>query len=401
MTVKIFPHTLNLYQKPKVGNNYLDRFRLYNYKHRIQSVGGFDSASCDIVPRSKATPEKFIDQFLGNRVAIFVDNPASPVWEGFINRLTFSVGGSALTISLDEMMNQVSVKVMPFGGTLTTTDATATVSSLASQAVYGIKAGTLDLGFFRITGTTRAATLADTKLAQLAWPKQSVTDKSGVQPGVIHLEMLGFYHTLRWEERNQISSSSATLTNMIIGATGVLQNLQNGTTFFDNADYTAIATNTVTMPIDEYRGKTMWDTLVEIQETGDTNKNYYTIGITPTDFQTGKRHLYYRVANATIDYTARLRDGLRPRDLDGRVLAPWLVRPDHGIRISDWLIGGAISGDDPRETYIMNVDYDANSLKVVWAGDDQLNGEAAFQLHRNTKSFGKRFGSPPFRAATS
>lgn len=401
MSVAYQPHRLNLYQKPKQGNGYIDRFLTYNYKHRVSAVGGFDSASCDIVPRSKASPERFVDQFLGNRVAIYVDSPVEPIWEGFIYRLTFNMGNSAFTISLDEMMNQVNVKYMPLGGTLTSVTPTATSKALASQAIYGIKAGTLDIGYVRATGT-RVATLASTKLEQLAWPKQSSTNRSGAVPGTIHIEMLGFYHTLRWQERNQPSTNLFTLTNMFTNASfGLLATVANGTTFFDNTDTSLIATNTVTMPLDEFRGKTYWDVMVEIQETGDVGTNYYVTGITPTDFYTGTRRAYYQVANSSILYTARMRDGLRLRDIGGRLIAPWRARPDCGVLVSDWIIGGAISGDDPRETYIMNIDYDANSQQVVWTGDDALNGEAAFQLHRNTKPFGKRFGAPPYRTSTA
>lgn len=401
MSPMVYPHTLNLYEKPMAGNGFRERFKVYNYRHRINSVGWFDTASCDIVPRSQASPERFIDQFLGNRIAIYVDNPAEPVWEGFINRMTFNVGLVALTFSLDEMMNQVNVKYMPLGGTLTTVTPTATSRALASQAVYGIKAGTLDVGYIRSAGT-RVATIASTKLEQLAWPQQSSTDRSSAKPGVIHLEMLGFYHTLKWQERNLTTTNVLSLTNVLMNATlGMLPLLANGTTFFDNTDFTQLATNAVTMALDEYRGKTFWDVMVEVQETGDASQNYYTIGVTPTDFMTGKRRLFYQIANSAIAYTARRRDGLRVRDLYGRLVAPWRVKPDRGIRISDWLVGGAISGDDPRETYIMNVEYDANLQQVIWTGDDALNGEAAFQLHRNTKPFGKRFGAVPYRTSTA
>lgn len=400
MTVQPFPHRLHLYEKPKAGNRFIDRFVAHNYKHRISAVGWFDTATCDIVPRSFAMPQRFVDQFLGNRVAIYVDNPSEAIWEGFINRLTFNQGGVSFTISLDEMMNRVTVKNTQHAATLVTTTAPDTVYSLASQSVYGVKEGVLDAGFFRVTGTTRAATLGDTKLQQLSWPQQSI-DKSDAPAGLIHLEMLGFYHTLKWEERNVATTSTATLTNMIIGGSGVLPGLLNGATFLDNTDFTEIATNTVTMPIDEYRGRTPWDTLVQIQETGDTNKAYYVVGVTETDLITSKRRLYYRAANNVIEYQARIRDELRPRDIRGRVLPPWWVRPDRAIRISDWILGGAIQGDDPRETYILTVDYDANAQRVIWRGDDSKTAEAAFQLHRNTKPFGKRFGAPPYPAAVT
>jgi hypothetical protein len=391
---------LHLYEKPKAGNGFLGRFTAQNYKHRISAVGWFDSATCDIIPRSRAAPEQFVDQYLGNRVAIYVDNPAEPVWEGFVNRLTFNQGSTVFTISLDEMMNRVSVKNTAPTDTIVTTTAPDIVSSLASQSVYGIKAGALDLGFFRVAGT-RAATIASTKLAQLCWPQQSITLGSGV-PGVIHLEMLGFYHTLKWEERIETAAGAADLKTYITSASfGVLPPLLNGATFFDNTDFTDIAANATTSPVNELRGKTPWDHLVEIQEIGDTSKNYYVVGISPTDFITGKRRLYYRTANNVVEYSALMRDELRPRDLTRRLIPPWLVKPNRAIRVTDWVVGGAIQGDDPRETYIMSVDYDANAQRVTLTGDDAKTAEAAFQLHQKTKRFGRRFGASSYSQVTA
>lgn len=391
------PHTLNLYQKPKAGNGFLGRFIAQNYKHRISANGWFDSATCDIVPKSKAVPERFVDQFLGNRVAVYVDNPAEPIWEGFINRLTFSMGSAAFTISLDEMTNRVTVKSAT-AGAVNKTVAPDIVSSLASQAVYGIKEGVFDAGYLRTTGTTRVATMANTKLFQLAWPQQSIAPSGSGMMGLIHLEMLGFYHTLKWEERFiGGTTASASLTTYITNASvGVLPSLLNGMTFFDNTDFTDIANNTVTTPQAEFNGKTNWDYLINLQEAGDTNQNYFVIGISPSDFITGKRRLYYRAANNTVEYTALTRDSLRPRSLTGRLIPPWLVKPNRAIRVTDWVVGGAIQGDDPRETFVLSVDYDANEQKVTLAGDDNKTAEAAFQLHRNIKLFGRRFGSTPY-----
>lgn len=206
---------------------------------------------------------------------------------------------------------------------------------------------------------------------------------------MLHIECLGFYHTLNWELYRTTALTNLTLTNFITTILGVLG---NGTTFFDNADTTEIGTNTVTIDGERSRGSTAWDVMMEIREFGD-GTNYWVVGITPTDFRTGTRRLYWEQATSTITYTARQSDGLRIRNLYGQLVPPWTVRPNAGIRITDMLIGWDGIGDNPTETYILSVDYDANQQTVDYHGDDDLTAEGVFQYKRWGKATGKRNGA--------
>jgi hypothetical protein len=69
-------HAVHIYQKPKVGNGFLRRLQAFNYQHSINAIGGFDTASCDVALRSVDEAQQFLDQYIGNRVAIYVDNPS-------------------------------------------------------------------------------------------------------------------------------------------------------------------------------------------------------------------------------------------------------------------------------------------------------------------------------------
>lgn len=378
-------HTLHIYQKPALGNGAVNQFEAYNYKHSINAIGGFDTASCDIAIRSRDEGQQFLDQYLGNRVAIYVDNPIEPVWEGFINRMSFNGGGAAYTIGLDEMANRLAVTYTD--NTLTVT--TSTVSNdTNSQAVYGIKNDRLELQQ-QNTGTGVLTGVRDTSLAQRAWPKTSVIPGQG-SGGLLHIELLGFYHTLNWDVYQDANVANVTLSNYLINQ--LLPAVSNGTTFFDNTVTSGITTNAQTIQRTSVRGNTIWDRMMVIREAGDAT-NYYVIGITPTNFQTGVRSLYYRVFNPSIVYTARQSDGLRVRNLYGQIVPPWMVRPDNGIRISDMLIGWDGIGDNPTETWIMGVDYDANRQSVMYQGDDDRTAEGAFNFRRQNKAFGKKFGA--------
>ncbi len=380
-----YPHTLNLYQKPAIGTSFIRSFPVYNYRHTIAAVGGFDTASCDIAVRSRDEGQQFLDQYIGNRVAIFVDNPVEPIWEGFINRMTFNAGVVQYTASLDEMANRVTTTYTNVAVSATAATITANADNTDSQGVYGVKWENIDFGYLR--GGTGATDVRDTVLAQRAWPKTSITRGEG--NGLLHLELLGFYHTLEWEIFSDTGTGSQTITSEI---SDLLATMANVGTFFDNTDTTDIATNTTGINSEHIKRETSWSCLTRWQEIGD-GALYWVVGITPTLFSTGTRRLYYRAANSTVNYTARQADGLRIRNLYGQLVPPWTVRPDYGIRVSDMLIGWNGLGDNPAETYIQTINYDANRQTVDYQGDDDTRAEGAFQLKRYGRPIGKRFSA--------
>jgi len=378
-------HYLNLYQKPALGTSYLRQYKTYNYRHSINAIGGFDTASCDVAIRSRDEGQQFLDQYLGNFVRFMVDDPLNPIWEGFINRMTFSAGGVQYTISLDEMANRVIVTFSGTDGSTATTQ-TASASSTASSDIYGIKQLQLDLGYLS-GGSVSGARLRDTILAQRAYPKTSILPGGGGD--LLHIECLGFYHTLTWEDYRQ-ATSALVATSTLLGT--IITGVVNGSTFFDDTDTSGIETNALTTNQQAMRGETVWDMLTKIRELGDAT-NYFVIGITPTNFATGLRTFYYRTASSTVTYTARQSDGLRIRNLYGQLVDPWRVRPDTGIRVSDMLIGWNGVGDNPTETYILKVDYDANQQSCIYSGDDDLTAEGIFNLKRFHRKTGAKLGT--------
>jgi len=383
--VPSYPHTLHIYEKPALGSAYIKHLNTYNYRHSINAIGGFDTASCDIAVRSRDEGQQFLDQYLGNRVAFYVDNPVEPIWEGFINRMTFSSGGVEYSISLDEMSNYV-VTLYTTTNTSPATTQSAAAQDADSQGVFGIKEEQIDLGL--MLAGTGVTLMRDTVLAQRAWPKSSILPAQG-GAGLLHLECLGFYHTLEWENYRETGTGSVQLGSFV---DTIITNLLNGTTFFDNADVSLTVANANTIDIFTAKGGSTWETLLKIREIGN-GTNYYVIGVTPTNFQTGTRRFYYTTASTTVTYTARQSDGLRIRNLYGQLVDPWRVRPDTGIRVSDMLISWNGIGDNPTETYIMKVDYDANRQTAIYAGDDDLTAEGVFNLKTYNKAQGKRFGA--------
>lgn len=379
-------HYLHVYQRPKQGSLFIKRYPAINYQHTISNQGWFDTASCDVAVNSEIEGQRILNQYLGCRVAFYVDNPAQPIWEGLVNRMTFNSGGASYTISLDEMANRVSVvnnAVNNVGSE------TPLVNDATSQSIYGIKQDQIEFGVD--PGTAHRTNLRDTVLAQRAFPQSSYSQANGNR-NLVRIECIGMFHTLEWEKLFTVTPVSTTQSyNTAI--TGILSGLANGSTFFNNADTSQI-TSVATLTAVQQRGVSAWERLLKLAESGD-GTNYWVVGITPTDKNKGTRVLYYRIANLNINYTARQSDGLKPRTQFGRLIPPWLVVPDVGIRVIDTLVGyDTTLQTDLRSTYIQSVQYEANTQSVQWFGTDDTTARAAFMLKRGYKPLSRAFGAP-------
>lgn len=382
----LLQHFAHIYQRPKAGSAFIDRYPVFNYQHTICNRGWFDTASCDVMVRSESQGQRILEQFLGCFIAFYVDNPAQPIWEGLINRITFNAGGASYTISLDEMANRVSVV---YTGASNVAAETTIVNNTASQAIYGIKQEQIEFGGDP-SAATQKTTLRDTILAQRAYPQSAITQAQG-NSNLVRLECIGIYQTLEWSK--QFTALLNTTLSIDASITAYVQNNANLATFFDSTNVSKISANAVTTPVQQ-RGQSYWDIIVKNVEAGD-GTNYWVCGILPTDYNTGKRLFYYRVANSAVEYTAYKADGLRPRTINGRLVRPWLVTPDRGIRVNDALLGyGGSQLADPTITYIQRVQYDANSQRVQWFGADDTTARAAFLLNRGFKPLSQDFGAP-------
>lgn len=379
-------HTLLIHQRPKEGSGFQRRCIVLNYSHDIAAQGGFDTMQCDIAVRSQTEGQDYLNNYLGCFVQAFADNPVEPIWEGLINRLTFNAGNVGYTIGLDELANRVGVT---FTGAANALTQGVLADNTASQNIYGIKMEQLEFGPDTSAGTHRGR-LRDTVLAERAFPQTSITQGGG-QSNLVHLECIGIFHTLEWEYLFTATpvTTNAQFDTRITGT--LLPALGNGATFFDNTDFSQISANPATTPIQNRMS--YWEKFLQIAEAGDAS-NYWIVGITPTNWQTKKRVLYYRQSNALTEYTARQSDGLRIRNLYGRIVEPWTVRPDRTIRVTDVLVGynSAVS-TDPRDTYIFNIHYDANTQAVQYQGSDNTSAIAAYMIKRGFRPNKRFFGA--------
>ncbi len=110
-------HQLLIYKKPAqaisgtrlapvFNDRLLATYQAHNYKHQILAMGGDDAASCELdVPQSEAFD--IFGSYLGNRIQVLVNNPSSPIFEGYINRINLEIQGYKFSVSLDTLGNRV------------------------------------------------------------------------------------------------------------------------------------------------------------------------------------------------------------------------------------------------------------------------------------------------------
>lgn len=382
------PHWIHIYERPPVGNHLITRRQAFKYQHQKLAIGGDDTMSCEI-PLSRIEAELAAENWIGSRVAVFVDNPVEPIWEGLISRTDVNVGGLTVSRSLDSMWNRVAVVTDSFAAG--TPVQTAYHDETDSQAQYGVKAGIADGYADRVTISAQLDAIRSLVISQNAWPLTSIRQGGG-NANTVRIECKGFYHTLKWENVYKSSSAAIAINTKI---TNILAGLANGTTFFDNTETQYIDTNVAFTINDDNRiGRSAWQELQTIQGGGDGSA-YWVMGITRTNALLGTRALYYRAGRTDVYYTARLSDGLRVRNLYGGLVRPWSVEPDRAIRVQDLMVGWSGRGLDPRETYIEAVRYNADKQEVSWTGADDLYMQGAFQLHRFYKVHDTIFGAPP------
>lgn len=386
-------HWLHIYQRPAQGNQFIVRKQAFSYQHQKLAVGGDDTMDCDVMVKP-IEGELALENWVGCRVAVFVDNPWEPVWEGLITRVYYSAGLLTISRSIDEMFNQVETTYQPSGSTFP--GHSTTHNETDSQAIYGVKSGLVEGFATQSNPTAQMDAIRDLVLTQVAWPLTTVTQAAS-DVGVMRIEAKGFYHTLKWDKFFINSSVTAVIKTHI---TNVLSNLANGNTFINNTDVSDVQANTAYQVDESSRtGKTVWQMLQAVQGGGDGSA-YWVMGISRTNPLTGTRRFYYRPARTDVYYTARTQDGLRPRTVYGGLVRPWLVEPDRTIRVQDILTGWSGRGIDPRETYIESIRYIADKQQVTWAGADDLHMQGALQLHRYYKMIDTTFGAVPRQSWT-
>lgn len=376
-------HYMNVYQKPAQGDDFLERLELTGYTHTLSSHGSDMTMKANVMVTEERA-EAMYERYVGNRIAVYVDNPFEPIFEGILTRAIFASRSAQFTRAMDEMGNRVVVRYEKRVGTARDSVRTSPEENTDSQAIYGVKQFTL-LGPFKFSNSTSMPdALADLYAAKVAYPINSVI-RSRPAGSFLTIEAVGIIQTLEWE----LIEFSNTDVSITTGMQTAFTNLNNGDTFFDNTDYDLITANALTNTYHPDGNKTVLAAITEDAESGDGIVRY-TFGMTRTPPFGGARRFYYREAVEDVIYSTRDDSGLRVFSQTGKSVRPWAWRPDGVVRIQDVFIGWLGAGDDPRETYLKDITYDGDSQSVTWNAEDS----GGFAGILNANRINKRIGHP-------
>jgi len=189
----------------------------WGYTHTISAVGGFTSANFSL----KGTREYLDDWFddgLFRRVVLY--NPeAIMVWEGFVNRMTYTVSSLQKSKSLDTMSNRVYLRFSPIDLStippIVSPPETIQVNDIASQIDWGVKS-------LVIFGGERVRTyVVDPWAANVLKERKDVKTGENVntmrtEAPFIEVECKGYYDVLRWLPYDCVTSGSILAHQVII-----------------------------------------------------------------------------------------------------------------------------------------------------------------------------------------
>jgi hypothetical protein len=326
--------------------------QIESYSHTIQAVGGYWSAQFKINTDQRSL-EKWVTEGLGRHIEV-TDNAAVIIWEGFVNKVSASLG--PLDFVTGPMMN-VDNDVTLLYTTLDTTGLAPVfgapkslqVTNTASIAKYGQWPVTVSGGDI---SDARAADQIGSYLAENAWPtnSKSVNMGNAANPQV-SVECLGYIHLYDKMPYTAAAGVDINLSDKIIAALSAQLN------DITNTDFNYIASNTLQVPPIEDKQNSGWQVIKTLLSFGDAAFNRYLFGMYANQMPV------YAAAPTTIEYQQQLSDPeQKVTTLGGGRVLPWHVLPGKWLTFSDFLVGATEPADlrqDPRAMFIESLTYTA------------------------------------------
>jgi len=324
--------------------------RHIGYSHVIQADGGYWTASFTIDGNQQSI-EDWIENGLARHVTVYGPG-LQIVWEGFVDKLSASLGSLAVTRgALSDIANRVWSTYAP-SDTATTIptigvqDTTGSSQDTTSQAKYGIWEYVQSGGSVPLAEVTA---MQDTYLAEHANPITSQTlGGQGGSPNV-RIECRGYSQLFNQYYYQNLASGVDDLTNKLID---IIDYDPNGIFSSSNADITA---NTLSVPTYEDQNRMAWSAIKELLAAGDANDTRHLFGVY------ANRRIEYAPMSDELAYTERLHDPARRIETPAGVwVKPWEVLPGRWLFLPDFLVGRtppATKRFDPRYMFIESVTY--------------------------------------------
>ena len=343
------------------------------YQHTIQAFGGYWNASFAIRDR-KDRIEEWIDKGIGRHIVVH-DNTLTVIWEGFVNRISATLG--PLSVVRGPLMDVANRVNMVYSTVDTSTDPptmgvrerTGVQENTDSQDKYGILETYLSCG-----GATEAEAqeARNQYLEERKEPKTTQTVALGAQnePTVL-VECLGY---VEWFKRYVYNYTTNTGTQDLDDQLQDIIDAQlNG---IIDETFNRIDTNTLAVKRYENDDNTAMDLIKGLIAQGDAADDRYLFGVY------ANRVPVYEEAPTELEYQLRLADPRQQIEtIEGNVVMPWQVLPGKWLLFSDLLLGKSIATDlrlDPRAMFIESVTFTAPWGLSLQGGDtDKLSQKLA------------------------
>lgn len=348
--------TISVSEPLVAGAAFLDTLQdnVNDYQHTISAVGGYDSASFTL-GGSTSRLEDWLERGLGRHVVTYND-AGVVIWEGFVNKVSYSVGGRRIERGpLMEVCNRVVATYSPLDTSVDppvrgATTYTTLVEDATSQGRYGILKDLISVGD---TDQTTAEEIRDAYLLERKYAQtdQQVTLLQSGDTPLLQVECLGYYH---WLDRFVYEDTTNATTTVSAKLQLVLAAEPNG---FISTNYAGIASNAYAVNRKEDQQPTGWAVIKYLTSIGGSGAVRYLFGVYRD------RRAYYNAIPTEVSYQYSLSSGQpEVQNLTGLRVRPWDVLPGRWMFHTDLLVGrnqSSVLRTDPRNMFIESVTYTA------------------------------------------
>jgi hypothetical protein len=332
-----------------------------DYNNMINSYSQSSSVNVgfDTMSMSVTGDLDFLSEWLEHGLArhiVVKEASSGTIWEGFVNKISMTVGGFSITVGpLRNIINRGRIvynqldwnTTPPVGGDTVTAQWN---DELVSQSRFGILEGTISGG----EGTAdEMLELVNSLMPEIAWsPSESNFSLSSGGSISANIECLGYGHLLDKYYYTQVFVAGE--DNASDKIVSVLNRDPNN--LFTYGLASTIRENTIQVGKYEDGTKTALAIMKDIANKGDASDNRHIFSVYEN------RIFSYDSVPDNIEYRVRATDG-RVEKFAGGYIDPWGVRPGNWMQVDDIGIGklrdSVRPSEDPSLIFIEKVSYTA------------------------------------------
>lgn len=347
-------------------------YPVMDWDHKLSvDIGLYDRCSFSIRGTLLELEELF-DHGLCTNIERYTPDGNKLIWQGYIDEMVLTQPGMRSRISLEHMYNRIRVFYTALNtGTNppgeTPNSITSAANDTTSQAKYGIKEKVFRPPLEKMTATM-ATQLRDTLLEQYRQPRRSDDATMSDQDLELRIFGKGYIHTLGWRVYTHTATSGTDQSEdqiyIIVDDVG---------DFITNQIYVYRANGTL-VPRYYNDQETALQIIQQITSVGDSNFDEWIA------YVDDNRVFHYEEASNSIGYWRRMSDRqLAVRDMSGRAIPPWEVRPNRWLETTDvasyYSPSSSDLADDPRCIYIKTVEWyeDSNNMVLTGSKGEQID----------------------------